>query len=150
MPCLFKRIEPMSKLYSSFELDNNSTRDICYLEKQRKLPYHSSTSVAFHNFELLYFDIWGLLTSPSINNHKYFMSIIDDHTRFIWTFLLKLKYEVSFKVQNFITMIINQFNIIPKTIKLDNEPKFMLNHFYVSKGTSHKNSYVETPNKMEG
>lgn len=32
-----KRIAQMSKLYSSFDFDNNATSDICHLAKQRKL-----------------------------------------------------------------------------------------------------------------
>lgn len=68
-----KRIAQMSKLYSSFEYDNNSTCDICHLAKQRKLPYHLSNFIASHNFELFHFDIWGPLATPSIQNHKYFL-----------------------------------------------------------------------------
>lgn len=117
-----KRIAQMSKLYSSFDFDNNATYDICHLAKQRKLPSHSSNSIASHKFELLHFDIWGPLSTLFIHNHKYFLTILDDHTRFVWIVLLKSKVEVSMQVQNFISMIINQFQITPKTVKLDNGP----------------------------
>lgn len=94
-------------MYSFSEYDNNATCDICQLEKQIKLPYYLSNYVASRIFELLHFDIWGPLATPSIKNHKYFLTILNDHSRFVWIMLLKSKYEASVQVKNFIHMVIN-------------------------------------------
>lgn len=59
--------------------------------------------------------------------------------------LLKSKFEVSLHAQNFITLIENQHNITPKTIRTDNGPEFDLLAFYASKGIIHQQFYVETP-----
>lgn len=96
----------MSKLYFSFKFDNHATCDIFYLAKQRKLLCHSSSSIACHKLELLHFNIRGPLSIPFIHNHKYFLTILDDYTRFVWTIFLKSKSEVSIQVKNFIIMII--------------------------------------------
>lgn len=140
-----KRIAQMSKLYSSFEYDNNSTCDICHLAKQRKVPYHLSNFIASHNFELFHFDIWGPLATPSIQNHKYFFTILDEHTRFVMIIIFKSKFEISSQVQNFITMVINQFHTTPKTVRSDNGPEFMLHMFYASKDILHQRSCVKNP-----
>lgn len=134
----------MSQMYSSFTFDNNATCDTCHLGKQRKLPYHASNSVESNSFELLHFEIWGPLTIPSIQKHKYFLTIFNAHIRFVWIILLRNKYEVSQKVQNFINLITNIFNTIPKVVRSDNGPEFMLSKFYTFKGIIHQRSCVET------
>jgi hypothetical protein len=50
----------------------------------------SSNSRAHNNFDLIYCDLW---TSPivSITGYKYYLVILDDHSHFVWTFLLRVK-----------------------------------------------------------
>jgi hypothetical protein len=119
--------------------------DICHFAKQRKLPFNTSHSIAKTNFELLHFDIWGPLSTTSIHGHRYFLTILDDHSRFVWIILLKSKASVSLHVQNFITLIENQFHITPKVNRSDNGPEFFLTEFLASKGIMHQKSCVETP-----
>lgn len=135
----------MSRMYSSFTFENKATCDIFHLAKQRKFPYHSSNSIASHIFELLHFDIWRPLAIPSINNHKYFLTILDDHTQLVLIILLKSRFEVFRQVQNFKTMIITKFNITPKTVRSNNGPEFTLHQFYASKGITNHRCCVENP-----
>jgi hypothetical protein len=135
----------MSSLYPSFQFDNKATCDICHFARQRKLSFPISTSIATSKFELLHFDIWGPLATPSVHNHRYFLTILDDHSRFVWIILLKHKSEVPSHVQNFVTLIETQFHITPKTIRTDNGPEFLLPSYYASKGIIHHKSCVETP-----
>lgn len=78
-----KRVAQMSKMHSSFEYEINVTYDICHLEKQRKLSYYLSNSIVSYKFELLHFDDWGPLAISSMHNHKYFVTVLDDRTRFV-------------------------------------------------------------------
>jgi len=135
----------MHHLYPDIYADNKSIFDICYFAKQRKLPYNSSTFIASSNFELLHFDIWGHLAKVSIHGHRYFFTIVDDHSRFLSTILLKNKSEVPFHIQNCISLIQNQHKVTPKIIRSDNGPEFILSAFYASKGIIHQRSCVETP-----
>jgi len=142
----YKRLAHMSQLYPSLSFDSNATCDICHFSRQKQLPFPLSSSVASNKFELLHFDIWGSLDVPFILNHKYFLTILDDSSRFVcWIVLLKSKSEVSQHVTNFITLVENQFYITPKTIRTDNGPEFLLLSFYASKGITHHRSCVETP-----
>jgi hypothetical protein len=141
-----KCITNMIQMYPFISIDNKEVVcDICHLSKQRKLSFSLSHSIASSSFELLHCDIWGPLATPSVHGHKYFLTIVDDYTRFVWILLLKTKAEVSLKLQQFIIMIENQFHTTPKYIRSDNGPEFMLPSFYSSKGTIHQKSCVETP-----
>jgi len=119
----------MQSLYPSISCNNKDVYDICHLTKQKKLPFSSSLSIASTKFELLHFDIWGPLAFPSVHNHKYFLTIVDDFSRFVWIILLKTKSEVSTHVKNFINMIHTQYNVTPKTVRSDNGPEFLLTDF---------------------
>jgi hypothetical protein len=129
-----KRLSHMSKLYPSLTFDHKAACDICHFAKQKQLPITNSLSVASSKFELLHFDIWGPLSITYVHNHKYFLTILDNYSRFVWIVLLKSKFEVSQHVKNFITLIENQYHITPKTVRSDNGPEFFLNSFYVSNG----------------
>jgi len=94
---------------------------------------------------MLHCDIWGPLNVPSIHGHKYFITIVDDYSRFVWIILIKSKSEVSLHIQQFITLIENQFHITPKTLRSDNGLEFHMPSFYNAKGILHQKSCVEAP-----
>lgn len=97
-------------------------------------------SVAYRKFELLQFDIWGPLSTTSVHNHRYFLIILDNYSRFVWIVLLKYKFEVSLHVKIFISHIETQFHITPSAIRSNNGPEFLLHSFYASKGILHHRS----------
>jgi hypothetical protein len=132
-------------LYPNISIDSKAVCDVCHFAKQQKLPFNISQSIAKTNFELLHLDIWGPLSTTSIHGHIYFLTIVDDHSRFVWIVLLKYKASVSSHVQNFITLIENQFHVTPKIIRSDNGPEFFLTDFFALKGIVHQKSCVETP-----
>jgi len=140
-----QRMDKMSFWYSSIINDNKARCDICQFAKQKHVPFTSSLSHASSNFELLHLDIWGPLFVPFVHGHKYFLTIVDDHSRFLLIILLKSKAEVANHVKSFITMIQNQFQVTPKFIRSDNGLEFMLSEFYASLGILHQKSCVETP-----
>jgi len=137
-----------SNMYPSICVDNKAICDVCQFAKHKKLPYSTSSSHAKSKFELLHCDIWGPLSIPTIHGHRYFITIVDDFSRFVWFILIKAKSEVSSHIQNFINLIENQFHVTPKTVRSDKGPEFDLPTFYSSKGILHQRSYVETPQKM--
>jgi hypothetical protein len=135
-----QRLSQMHHLYPDIHVDNKSICDICHFAKQSKLPYYLSTSIASSNFELLHFDIWGPIAKVYVHGHRYFLTIVDDHSRFLWTILLKNKSKVPSRIQNFIHLIQNQHNVTPKIIRSDNGPEFLLSAFYASQGIIHQKS----------
>jgi hypothetical protein len=57
------------------------------------LPIQKSTSVSTSPLELFFSDLWGP-TSESFGCFKYYMSFIDDYSKFMWIYLLKKKSDV--------------------------------------------------------
>jgi hypothetical protein len=95
----FNRLELMKKLYPDIEVNKiDFCCDICHLAKQRKLPYDLSYSRASHCLELLHMDIWGPFSTPTPHGHKYFLTIVDDFSRFTWIILMKAKSETASKI----------------------------------------------------
>jgi len=80
-----------------------------------------------------------------MHGYKYFLTILDDFSRYTWTILLKSKAEVQSKVEHLINFVETQFEIKIKGIRSDNGPEFYLKSFLASKGILHQTSCVETP-----
>ncbi|GAU40997.1 hypothetical protein TSUD_92220 [Trifolium subterraneum] len=106
---------------------------------------YSSSSRATHCFELLHMDLWGPYSTPTLHGHKYFLTIVDDFSRYTWIVLLKGKHEAASQIQKFILLVETQFECKIKTLKSDNGPEFSLQSFYASKGILHQTSCVHTP-----
>ena len=66
--------------------------------------------------------------------HKYFLTILDDFSRYTWKILLKSKVEVQSKVEHFINFAETQFEIKVKSIRSDNGPEFFFEIFSGFKG----------------
>lgn len=66
----------------------NNTCHVCLLAKQCKLTFPSSTSYASANFDLLHVDLWGPYNVQTNHGCKYFLTVVDDHSRATWTFSL--------------------------------------------------------------
>ena len=125
----------------------NKTFDcsVCPLAKQKRLPFPASISSSSSCFDIIHADIWGPYSTPSLNGSKYFLTLVDDHSRCTWVYLMKHKSQTSCLIQTFYNRIFTQFKVPIKMLRSDNGPKFSLNSFYASKGIIHQLSCVETP-----
>jgi len=84
-------------------------------------------------------DIWEPFSKSSIHGHKYFLTILDDFSRYTWVILLKSKSEVKTHVQNFINLVENQFETKIKCIRSDNGPNFLFLRFFFFEGYNSPN-----------
>ena len=71
--------------------ESNKHCSICPLAKQHKLSFPYSVSISTHPFDLVHCDIWGPLSTKSITGSSYFLTIVDDKSRFTWVHLLENK-----------------------------------------------------------
>lgn len=55
-------------------------------------------------------DIWGPAFQPSAQGFKYYISFVDDYTRYTWIFPLTLKSEAAGCVKQFLSMVKCQFS----------------------------------------
>jgi hypothetical protein len=83
--------------------------DACQKAKSHQLPYKRSDSMSSHPLELAFSDVWGP-APESVRRYKYYVSFIDDFSKFTWIYLLKNKSEVFHVFQIFQTHVERQFN----------------------------------------
>jgi hypothetical protein len=67
-----------------------SVCDPCQQAKSHQLPYPISTSVSTFPLQLIFSDVWGPAPT-SVGRHDYYVSFIDDYSKFTWIYLLKKK-----------------------------------------------------------
>jgi hypothetical protein len=126
-------------------VDQKGICDVCHFARHNKLSYAHSFNKASKPFELIHFDIWCPLAVKSVNGFSYFLTDVDDYTRYTWITLMKTKAEARQNVVNFIQLIENQYNSKVKIVRSDNGPEFLMPNFYNSKGIIHQTSCVESP-----
>nr|GEU83489.1 hypothetical protein [Tanacetum cinerariifolium] len=100
-----------------FENDHNCTA--CLKGKQHKASSKTklvkSVTKPFHT---LHMDLFGPTSVSSLNHKWYCLVVIDDFSRFTWTFFLKTEDETSGILRNFITEIENLKELRVKIISV--------------------------------
>ena len=119
--------------------------DVCHFAKQRKLSFPLSTSSTDSCFDLIHIDIWGPINVKSFNGFRYFLTIVDDFSRYTWIFFMKHKSEARVLIKSFFTFVQTQFNTTIKILRSDNGLEFKIPEFYKSLGTIHQTTCVYTP-----
>lgn len=88
----------------------------------------------------------GPYRTTSLCGPRYFLTIIDDHSRAIWLYLLAEKSMVSQQICEFLSMIERKFSKKVKTVRSDNGTEFLcLTRFFRENGIIHETSCVRTP-----
>ena len=84
----------LSRHKISFSRDlNNNICNTCQQGKSHQLPYPRSTSVSTRPLELVSSDVWGPAPT-SVGHNNYYVSFIDDYSKFTWIYLLRYKSKV--------------------------------------------------------
>ncbi|CAI7805195.1 unnamed protein product [Closterium sp. NIES-53] len=67
----------------------------CLETKFTKFPFSSGTGLAKAPLALVHMDVVGSTRATSLSGSRYFLTIVDDHTRAVWVYPLKTKGEVA-------------------------------------------------------
>ncbi|KAD0241433.1 hypothetical protein E3N88_44569 [Mikania micrantha] len=130
-----------------FSCDENCTA--CLKGKQHKVSFPSigdpkSTTC----LQMLHMDLFGPVKVMSMAKKKYCLVIVDDYSRFVWTFFLHSKDEVAKSIINFVLYVEKQYSLPVKCVRSDNGTEFrnhILDEFYLSKGIKRQYSIPRTP-----
>ncbi|PON32720.1 LOW QUALITY PROTEIN: Ribonuclease H-like domain containing protein [Parasponia andersonii] len=87
-------------------------------------------------FDLMHYHIWGPYHVSSHSGHQYFVTLIDDYSRFTWIFLLKDKSDVASTIPKFFNMVTTQFNVCIKSFRSDNVRELYFTQFFNEKSTT--------------
>ncbi|KAL5557118.1 hypothetical protein UlMin_039354 [Ulmus minor] len=135
----FKRLDSLKNqlLYDNSEFNKTIPCYICPLAKQRRLSFTSNNHMSQFPFDLVHCDIWGPYHVSSHSGYRFFLTLVDDCTRFTWIFLLKQKSDVGVIIPKFFNMVTTQFNANIKVFRSDNAPELAFTDFFNAKGVLH-------------
>jgi hypothetical protein len=79
--------------------------------------------------ELIHSDVFGLVLVPSLGKSVYYVSFIDDFSRYTWIYFLRKKYEVFDKFKELKALVENKTEKHIKVLRIDNGGEFCENEF---------------------
>jgi hypothetical protein len=89
-------------------------------------------------------DVWGPAPS-SVERFKYYVSFIDDQSKFTWLYLLKNKSDVFQKIHDFQQLVEHLFNKKILAIQIDWGGEYQkLTSFFQRMGIAHHIYYPHT------
>ena len=121
----------------------------CCDGKNHRSPLKSSDSkLQRRPFELVHSDVCGKIDPTSLGGANYFLTFIDDCTRYTWVYFLKKKSDVFEKFKQWKLMVENQFDKKVKTLRTDNGGEYCsteFSHFLQQNGIRHETTVPKTP-----
>ncbi|KAK0607454.1 hypothetical protein LWI29_015338 [Acer saccharum] len=140
------RLGFIAKKFLNFSVESNNACPICPLAKQSRLPFYPSVISSVKPFELIHCDIWGRYRHSTLSGAFYFLTVVDDYSRFTWIFLMRHKNEARSLLKRFFTYVRTQFDSHIKIFRSDNGGEFIsLRSFFHDKGVIFQHSCVYTP-----
>jgi hypothetical protein len=96
-----------SGLLGNKNITHNSSFNcsVCKLAKSKTLPFPLHAHRAEKCFEIIHSDVWGVSPVLSHAKYKYFVTFIDDFSRFTWVYFLHSKAEVFAMFKKFLLML---------------------------------------------
>lgn len=98
--------------------------------------------------ERIHTDLSGKIRTPAVGGYQYFLTFIDDYSRFLTIYLIKSKDEVYEKFCDFKSLVENQFETKIKKVRSDNGTEYTNHRFKQllrESGIVHEQTNVESP-----
>ena len=126
--------------------------------KRHRQPFPKrAKSITTGLLELIQSEVCGPMDAPSVGESRYFVTFIDDFSRYITVYMIKQKYEVLAKFREFVNLVKSRTGLKVKLLSLENQTVNRLqlengsecvsnnfNDFYNDRGIQH----VETVRSM--
>ena len=84
-----------------------------------KSPFNKKRERAIETLELIHSDVCGPMSTHARGGYLYFITFIDDYSRFGYVYLMKYKYETFEKFKEFRTEVEKQLGKSIKTLRSD-------------------------------
>ena len=128
--------------------DSSFHCSVCKLAKSKTLPFRSNAHHADKCFDIIHSDVWGISPILSHAKYKYFVTFIDDYSRFTWIYFLRSKNEVFSMFKTFLAYIENQFHTCIKILRTDSGGEYIsaaFQEYLQQKGIISQRSCPYTP-----
>nr|GEX95775.1 retrovirus-related Pol polyprotein from transposon TNT 1-94 [Tanacetum cinerariifolium] len=121
----------------------------CELSKTKRSSFKTKDVPSFKGWiNLLHMDLCGPIRVESINGKKYILVIVEDYSRYTWTFFLRTKDETPEFLKDFLKMIQCNLQAQVNSIRTDRGTKFLnktLHAYFKEEGIKHQTSTPRTP-----
>ncbi|MCO5566282.1 hypothetical protein L7F22_019958 [Adiantum nelumboides] len=121
----------------------------CVLGKMHRFAFSQVDSVrATRKLQLVHSDVCGPMRTPSVGNSLYFVTFIDDFSRFCCVYPLKAKSDVFAIFQHYVSMVENETGCKVQTLRTDRGGEYMsgaFKDFLEKKGIKHQCTMPYTP-----
>ncbi|KAG7598928.1 Zinc finger CCHC-type [Arabidopsis suecica] len=102
----------------------------CLLGKQVRKGFPQATSYrAGEKLELIHGDLCGPISPQTNARNRYVFVLIDDHSRYMWSILLKEKSEAFEKFKKFKSLVEQETGVTIKTFRTDRGGEFVSQEF---------------------
>ena len=117
----------------------------CQLAKSHQLPYSSSVHHSSSPLDLIFSDVWGPAPT-SVGGYKYYISFIDDFSKFSWIYLMHDRSEAPRIFMQFKTHIERLLDTTIKRVQSDWGGEYRKMHitFFSAFGITHHVSCPQT------
>lgn len=112
------------------------------------LPFNKSMSCSTAPFDIIHSNVWGPAPESTNGGSTYYVSFIDDYTRYTWVYLMKRKSDFIGIYSNFRDLVKTQHSVVIKCLRCDLGGEYTSNDFtklLASNDTIHQSSCVDTP-----
>ncbi|PKU77029.1 Retrovirus-related Pol polyprotein from transposon TNT 1-94 [Dendrobium catenatum] len=120
------------------------------MAKSHRLHFQRSVNNSSFPFELVHSDVWGPVQSISNYGFRYYVSFIDDYSKYTWIYPLLQKSDVFTKFLEFKKMVEVQFQTQIRKIRTDGGGEFINNKFktyLATQGILHQFTCPYTPSQ---
>ncbi|KAH9801739.1 Integrase catalytic domain-containing protein [Citrus sinensis] len=101
----------------------------CVFGKAHRAKFPKGVHRSKHVLDYVHTDLWGPAQLSSLLGGKYFMTLIDDHSRKVWLYILKTKDQFVEKFKVWKALVENQSGRKLKALRTDNGLEFCNREF---------------------
>nr|GEV01284.1 retrovirus-related Pol polyprotein from transposon TNT 1-94 [Tanacetum cinerariifolium] len=121
----------------------------CELGKAKRKSFHTNTTPSSkRRLQLLHMDLCGPMRVASINGKRYVLVIVDDYSRYTWTYFLRSKDETPEVLIDFLRLVQGGLHAQVRIVRIDKGTESLnktLHAFFASEGILHQMSVARTP-----
>nr|GFB25839.1 retrovirus-related Pol polyprotein from transposon TNT 1-94 [Tanacetum cinerariifolium] len=121
----------------------------CELRKAKRKSFHTKLAPSSKTrLQLLHMDLCGPMRVASIYGKRYVLVIVDDYSRYTWTYFLRSKDETSKVLIDFLRLVQRGLQAQVGVVRTDKGTKFLnqtLNAYFAAEGIKHQTSVARTP-----
>jgi len=121
----------------------------CILGKMHRQAFKKDGVVrAVRKLQLIHSDVCGPMRTQSLGGHWYFVTFIDDYSRYAWVYALKNKSDVFMHFKHYVSMVENATSLKVQTIRTDRGGEYLskaFDAFCLEKGIVHQCTTPYTP-----